>query len=74
MNVDHYKTPLKLFQGGMDTQEIADYLGCTEATAYNLIYRAKEAEATGKGGRSLNYWANGYTSSLRPYAGKETGL
>lgn len=66
-----YQAPLKLFQGGMDTSEIADYMGCDEATAYNLIYRAKEAERTGRGLHSSNYWRNGYTSTLRPYAGSE---
>lgn len=37
-------TPLKLFRQGYDTVEIAAYLGCTEATAANLIHREKEAE------------------------------
>lgn len=44
MNEDHihYRTPLRLFNEGMDTIEIAEYLGCSEATAYNLLHRARQ--------------------------------
>lgn len=51
-------TPLKLFRQGYDTIEIAAYLGCTEATAANLIHREKEAErATADTSRSLIRYA-----------------
>lgn len=73
MNEDtyHYQTPLRLFREGMDTVDIAAHLGCTEATAANLIHRAKEAEREGKGRKPTNYWRNGFTKGLRQYAGSE---
>lgn len=70
-DTSQYQTPLRLFRAGMDTVEIAEYLGCTEATAANLIHRAKEAEREGKGSKPTNYWRNGFTKGLLPYAGSE---
>lgn len=39
-----YQTPLRLFREGMDTLAIAEHLGCSEATAYNLIHKAREKQ------------------------------
>lgn len=33
---------LTLLRSGMDTQQIAEALGCSEATAYNEIHRMRE--------------------------------
>ena len=66
-----YLTPLSMFRQGLGTDEIAEKLGCSEATAYNLIHRAKEAERENKGSRSMNYWRNKFTRDLVSYAGKE---
>jgi hypothetical protein len=70
-DIEQYKTPLRLFRQGMDTLQIEKELGCSEATAYNLIHRAKEAERDGRGKQSANYWRNSHTRDLKPYAGKE---
>lgn len=37
-----YRTPLSMFLEGCDTQTIAQELGCSEATAYNMIHRERE--------------------------------
>jgi len=67
-----YQTPLRLFrEEGMDTVDIAAHLGCSEATAANLIHRAKEAEREGKGHKPANFWKNGFTKGLIQYAGSE---
>jgi hypothetical protein len=71
MATDQFLTPLRLFREGLDTVEIAATLGCSEATAANLIHRAKEAEREGKGHKPGSYWRNGYTRDLIPYAGRE---
>ena len=65
-----YLTPLSMFRQGLSTDEIAEKLGCSEATAYNLIHRAKEAEREGRS-KHVKYWRNQYTRGLTPYAGKE---
>ncbi len=37
-----FQTPLSLFHQGLDTADIAAHLGCSEATAYNLIHKERE--------------------------------
>jgi len=69
--IEQYTTPLRLFREGMDTQQIADFIGCSEATAYNLVHRAREAERDGRGRASTNYWRAAIDRDLVPYAGKE---
>ena len=39
-----YKTPLSMFRQGIDTYDIALQLGCHEATVYNIIHSARNAE------------------------------
>lgn len=46
-----YQTPISLFREGKDTYEISRILGCSEATAYNSIHRAKEREIDADGRR-----------------------
>lgn len=37
-----FHTPLSMLKAGYDTATIALELGCSEATAYNLIHRERE--------------------------------
>ena len=71
MNDATYLTPLSMFRQGLGTDEIAKKLGCSEATAYNLVHRAKEAERDDRRGKRSDYWNNRYTRDLVPYVGKE---
>lgn len=43
-DASQFLTPLALFRLGMDTWDIAGYLGCSEATAYSLLHEAREKE------------------------------
>jgi transposase len=36
--------PLTLFRSGMDTQDIADFFCCSEATIYSVLHAAREKE------------------------------
>lgn len=63
--------PLSLLRAGKDTVEIAAFLGCRECTAYNEIYRLKEAERAPKAENRKKP-----DSQKIPYAGrpKRSGL
>jgi transposase len=41
-STDQYITPLSLLKAGYNTEAIALELGCSEATAYNLIHSERE--------------------------------
>lgn len=61
-----FQTPLSLFRQGWDTADIAAHLGCSEATAYNRIHRAREYERDTDGRRERQRaYARNYQRRIR---------